>query len=526
MWLRLRHRLAFRRPDGERGSILVLASVATVVAVAAVSLGVDLSKAVATKRKLQTIADLAALDAVQSLASPPKAYTAQQLAKASLVNNGYDAQDTSPCGSYCVDVGQYPDPATGGFTVTADVTKQNAVRVKLVSTKSWAIAPGNKTYTATGVAKVRTDAGIAIGSFLLRADTDASVFRSVLGGLLGGAATLDVVSYRGIADTNITLADLRSGMHVSAGTVDEFLSTEYNLADVLSGTATALAAEGNSTAAATVNGLASITVPSRKVTLGHMITVADGGAAGLDTKINAFHLVNGSIQLANKDHAVTISLPLMSVGGLASVSADVNVIEAPQIAIGPAKQVSGSWVTKARTAQVNTTLHVRLLAGLVDVPVSLQAASASAELRGITCATAPTVSHLNPVHTTTSALASQLGPVTLAGIGLINTTATVASSTSDLDFTGFPEDQSPGLAGQRFDWTNKKTVGSSVAGSSISNSLKPTGLLGTLSAATLAPVFNLLNVLLDPLLASLGITIGGADVWGWDLNCNARTLVN
>jgi uncharacterized membrane protein len=522
---RIMARLSLRRPDGERGSILVLASIATVVAVAAASLGVDLSKAVATKRKLQTIADLAALDAVQSLATPPKAYTAQQLAKASLVNNGYDAQDTSPCDSYCVDVGQYSDPSTGGFTVTADTSKQNAVRVTLRSTKSWAIAPGSKTYTATGTANIRTDAGIAIGSFLLRADTSQSVLDSVLGGWLGGAVSLDAVSYRGLADTEVTLAELRSALHVSAGTPADFLNTSFKLADVLTATASALSAEGNPTAAATVNSLALVANSSLMVKLGDMITVAQGGTAALSTQINALQLVQGSIQLANKNHLVTVALPLLGVAGLAGASADITVIEPVQIAIGPAKQVSGSWVTKAKTAQVNTSLRITL-ASLVNVVVALQAASGSAELRGITCATAPTVSHQNPVHTTTSALTATLSTNLGGLIGAVNTNTSVASTVQDLDFTGFPEDQSPGLAGQRFDWTNNKTVGASVSGSTISTNLHAGGLLGATINTALAPVFNLLNVLLDPLFASLGITIGGADVWAWDLNCNARTLVN
>jgi uncharacterized membrane protein len=529
IWHRLRHRVNFRQPDGERGAFLVLAAIATVLVVGAASLGVDLSKAVATKRKLQTVADLAALDAVQSLASPAKPYTAQQLAKASLVNNGYDAVDATPCNSYCVDVGMYPDPATGAFTVTADATKQNAVRVTLHSTRAWAIAPGSKTYTATGIAKVQSDAGIAIGSFLLRADTSQSVLDSVLGGMLGSAVSLDAVSYKGIASTQITLAELRSGLHVSAGTTDAFLNTSFKLGDVLTATASALTAEGNPTAAATLvdghgGGLAATANSSLMVKLGDMITVAQGDSAALSAKINAFQLVQGSIQLANKNHFLTVSLPLLGVPGLATVSADITVIEAPQIAIGPAKQVSGAWVTKAKTAQINTTLHVNLLS-LANVAVSLQAANGSAELRGISCATPPTVSHQNPVHTVTSALTAALS-TTLLGIGLVNTNTSVAPATQDVDFSGFPADMSPGLAGQRFDWTNMKTVGAGAAGSTISANLEAGGLLGATINIALAPVFNLLDVLLDPLLGSLGITVGGADVWAWDLSCNARTLVN
>src|SRR5437899_1676282 len=60
-------RLTRRGPDGERGAILVLASVATVVALAGTALAVDLGKMVATKRTLQSVVDTASLDAVQAL---------------------------------------------------------------------------------------------------------------------------------------------------------------------------------------------------------------------------------------------------------------------------------------------------------------------------------------------------------------------------------------------------------------------------------------------------------------------------
>src|SRR2546421_283762 len=60
-------RLTRRGPDGERGSIMVLAAIAMVVVVSSTALAVDLGKTVSTKRSLQEAVDNAALDAVRAL---------------------------------------------------------------------------------------------------------------------------------------------------------------------------------------------------------------------------------------------------------------------------------------------------------------------------------------------------------------------------------------------------------------------------------------------------------------------------
>src|SRR2546421_6435916 len=100
-------RLTRRGPDGERGSIMVLAAIAMVVIVGSTALAVDLGKNVSTKRSLQEAVDNAALDAVRALGDKygqaPGLNTQQHatlLAQESLKSNGYDTADSSVVSSY------------------------------------------------------------------------------------------------------------------------------------------------------------------------------------------------------------------------------------------------------------------------------------------------------------------------------------------------------------------------------------------------------------------------------------------
>ncbi|MDQ3946978.1 MAG: hypothetical protein M3357_17840, partial [Actinomycetota bacterium] len=94
-----------------------------------------------------------------------------------------------------------------------------------------------------------------------------------------------------------------------------------------------------------------------------------------------------------------------------------------------------------------------------------------------------------------------------------------------------------------YNWSNKQTIGGGVSLADLVSDLNVTtnyspacGLLcGALNGllvnavndtvGILTPVLNNLDSLLNPLLNALGVSLGGADFFAWDLDCHARSLV-
>jgi uncharacterized membrane protein len=539
--------------------MLVLMAITTVVVVGTTALAVDVSKAVATKRSLQAAVDLAALDAVRALGDRygqapglnPQQH-ATLLAQQSLKANGFDTADTSVVSSYTVTLGRY-DSATK--TLDPADAPQDAVQVSATINRKFAFAVGSRNYTATGMSSVSSQAGIAVGSFLLRLGGQDTILDALLGGLLGGPLELTLAAYNSLVAARVTLGELRNAMGLAVGTVNQLLSTPVTMAQVISAMASSLQGE-NATAVSALNSITAAAIDATTFTLGQLVTVAqDVGSTALDVDLNVLGLVQGSVQAANKGHFLSVNVPTLGVPGVATATLQATVVEPPQIAIGPARQSNGQWVTKTRTAQLRVLLQVAVLGSAIVLPIYIEAGSATGELTGITCSTPISNSQVN-VRVTRSAVQLYVGDVTqadmtdlasgvtvspaalitvpiLGGIA-VYANATVAAGTDNLTFTG-----------QNFNWSAPaKTVGSSslnlgslLTGLQLYNGGGSLGavaglvwlVVGPLINAALGLVSGVLNVvdgLLDPILGALGVLVGGTDVWAWHLECSGRSLVH
>jgi tight adherence protein G len=556
---------ARRLAGGERGSVLVLASVAMLAVITATGLAVDLGNATSVKRNLQSVVDLASLDAVRAIGDRhgqggglSTQQHAEKLARESMARNDFDPTDSAHGNSYAVVLGSV-DPTTRTFTATADAALQNAVQVSATTSQGWYFVPGSKNWSASAVAVDRSNAGIAVGSFLARINTSTGILNSVLGGFLGGNVTL--VGYTGLAAGTVTLAELGTELGLGVGSPSQLLATNVTLFNLLDATAKALTKQG-SAAAVDVNSLKAVVNPALTLKLGDLISVAQGGGdASMKAGLNVLQLIQMAAQVADGDHFASVTLGTSSLGGLGSLlnaggnTLSLKVIEAPRIAIGPAAQdAGGQWVTKAHTAQVRAQIHLRplgtVLGGVLDLPIYAELASANAALTGISC-TAPDTGTVT-VHADAQAARARVGTVNdinaattavtdatiLNIVGLVKVTgrADISSNTTaqDLTFTN------------PYNWSNTKTVAGSSLG--LGNLLKgpatapnqalsltliplglPIGLGGVLSSVTalLNPILAAADTgLLDPLLGMLGVTVGGGDVTAWTLNCHARSLVN
>ncbi|MGI8686898.1 MAG: pilus assembly protein TadG-related protein [Acidimicrobiales bacterium] len=546
--MRRRRLFGWRLRRDEGGAILVMAVPGVLLALVATALSVDIGRQVLEKRTDQSVADAAALDAARNPAN------AQALAEASARRNGFD-------------------PAAAGHTIvaqrgTVDANKVftaaatgSAVLVTVSSHMDYIFAPGDKTLTARAAATMGGGkvAGFSIGTNLASVDTSKSpLLDAVLGQMMGGSGvSADVVSWKGLVSSHVSLEALRQELElldagVQFGTVDQMLAADLTLAKLATATANVLSKQGNTSAAllfTEAGGIIAKATSTGVFQLGDMISVAAGsGDAALATDFNVFGLVTGGAALANGTNTVSVPNIGITIPGAGNVALSLKVVEGLQTYIGPDQTVnpgphkSTSQVELTLTPTLNLPISVAGLDGTTvtgSLPVIMTTAGADATLTSITCPNPNggerVTVDLKPVGITAS------GPLTVSASVLtypitFNTTTTgtgaVTPPPTFLDFT-YPGDfyaVNPTAAAKR--------VGASPLGLGTLTTLTTTATLGPLPlipplltgtvngildtatplvgpavSAALGPVLTSLDTLVvKPLLDTLGISIGAADV--------------
>lgn len=568
----------FRRD--ERGVILVMAVPGLILAVLSLSLSVDIGRQVFEKRSDQSVADMAALDAARSLATippppdPPAA--AQTAAERSAERNGFDL--AGPGNSVTTELG-WVDPSRafhlGGTS--------NAVRVTVRSHIDYIFIPFEKSLTALAVAMVDGGlvtttttttaattttstttplgpvpvAGFTLGSTLASIDTTkAPLLNAVLGGMLRGAAagggTVNLVSWQGLLTSNITLEALRGRLELlqagtQFGTIDQMLNADITLAQLATATAGALTADGDTNAALYAGPLGIIAQSTNTATfkLGQLFTVGAGaGDAALATQFNAFQLLTGSAMIANGTNLVSVPNIGITLPGIGTTGLTLKVIEGQKIYIGPANgpAISTGQIDLTLSSNLDIPISVAGLAGARlsgSFPVALTAAGATGTLTSITCppATGPGGSIGVGVDlkafgaTSASSLgvsASVLGiPVTLFSVATTGTAPSTNPPPVAL-FFAYPNEFSPSATG--------KQVGSTPLGLSGLTTLNatasvlgtvpvPLGLVPAVTSALSTVLGTLDSGVLSPLLSTLGVSVGAADLTAlkgaYDAGCAA-----
>jgi len=534
------------------------------------ALAVDTGRLVMEKRRLQRIADLSALAAVDVAACSgmvrpdPAAVTAA--AQTTALSNGYSGNLGAEAGAVTLGSTKTAKDGVRSFSSTA-TSDNSAVRVVATSTyPSSLILPnllgGNTQLQATAVATKQLLTGIQLGSFLTRLNTGQSILNGLLGGLLGTNVSLGILDYKGIAAAQVTLLNLVQA-NANVGTVDELLKANVSVGDFLDILATAV--DQNSTAQIALNQL-SLTVGSLPdIKLGDILQVSGSNPeAALDAKVNVFDLLIAGLQLANKQHAISVPNVGVNLGQIAQVSLSLYVIEPPKIAIGPpGKDGNGDWWTETETAQLRLQLDVKaldfniplLLKTEVNLNLYLDAAKAHAYVKSVQCATANDRTHHVTVGVQPSVLSLGIGQyANISNGGLQQTPPTLLvevlgiPNVLRLDLSATTAVQNPAAADVTFDVTSlpipnppppnlTTTVGTNL-GAALANAigtlastldLKVNILnnflgLGALLSSLLSAIFSLVlpllqgllgligSALLDPLLTALGLQFGGADV--------------
>lgn len=364
----------------QQGSILIFAALGLSLAVILLSIA-DMGFLYFYKREYQKTADLAAMAGARSL------HLSCATARTTGITNANQNLGNRNHNTPVLECGHWDGRRDEAFDPTAATEDLNAVRATISGVPP-RFLPFIKSHTLTARAIAIANQPLAqlrIRSTLATVNPgQGTLLNAVVGGLLGGSLNLSAGAWDGLVHTDLNLLNyldaLAVNLGLSAGDYDSVLNTQVSVGTLLGVAATALQQGGGSGGTANINaallGLQNIVganLPglSPLVRLGDLLNVQTGTPeSGLDVGLNLFQLVQGSVQLANKNCVACANLPI-NLPGVAGANVRVRVIESPQLsAIGNPERARlaplGADRIYVRTAQVRTLISVDLpIAGSV-----------------------------------------------------------------------------------------------------------------------------------------------------------------
>jgi len=370
----------------QRGAIGIFGTLTLFSALLFVMLSVDAGRLWFQQRQLQKVADMAAIEAAASLGCAADIGRALSAAQAAADRNNYKgnlgvAPNLVQLGTLRTVNGLHQfTPAVSAEAVHVHATRE--VETSLVLGGLF----GNTIWLHAD-ATARNEPSQAVfsaGSYLLRLDTkNSALLNALLGTLLGSSISLDVASYKGLAAADITLLQLLK-VNANVATVDELLNADLTLGDLIGMTRDAVSQQGPvGVVVSALDQLLMGTVNALDVRLGDILAVTSPVSnAAANLNINVLDLITAAAMIANKNHALSVPLSI-NLGGLINIGAGIDIIEAPQIAMGPAgKDEKGNWCTQASTAQIriNAKVKVNLILADIDLGLFVEVAQGEAHL--------------------------------------------------------------------------------------------------------------------------------------------------
>ncbi|MBS7841486.1 hypothetical protein KFF47_01720 [Pseudomonas fluorescens] len=425
----------------QRGAIGLMAAGTLAVALVFMLLAVDSGRLYMEKRRLQSIADTAALEAAGRGGLCTPSTTANDYAVQNATRNGFTvvAGDTSR--GLAVTCGSLVTNASNVRVFSADPTKNDAVRVIATRSVVTSIASGlwnmfsgvpvstQMTLSATAVAAYAPPvAQLTIRSSLASVDsTKSPLLNLVIGNLLGGSLSITAAGWNGILQTNVNLLSylnqLAINLGVTAGDYTTLLNTAVSATDLINAAVMVLQQNG-SAVQAVVNDVLSIKAiaPNSKVlTVGSLLNVATGTpAAALNSSVQLFQLLETVAQLSNSKTAVSVATQV-NIPVVGSVSIQTQVIQPPQMsAIGNPVLAKAGLANTPPTNQIFVrTAQVRTLV-VVQAPILKVVSGVSSILSGLT----------TPVSKVVGGLLNLNLPAVVGGVLCL-----VACNVTDVDIT-------------------------------------------------------------------------------------------
>jgi len=564
------------RNSSEKGAVTMMTALFLVVIVGIAAIAVDLGMMRVSKRDMQALSDLVALDMGRMLdgetkAGPLVASQAWRDALAQSVARNGETLGVTPLVEVQVGTLGTPDVATPTVRPFIEADSESvptAVRVASSSSVDFAFYPGRDgDVAAIAIAESAKTACWQLGSYAARFRSGDSALISTLVGpmnsLVRPQADLDALSYQGIANAQVSLNELAADSAV--GTTTDLLTSTVTVGSLIQATIGALGRQSppNSVAITALNqilnGQAALSTP---ILLTNVVSIAPSNAAALETKLDVLNLITGAILVADGQHAVSVPNLSANIGNLAPVTGSAYIIEKPQIECTSPENPTAN--TSTSQLHVDATLKLQAqsingitgVTGVVQTPestitVAVDVGAAGGELvaPGPVCNEGTVASpDLETVSVgtglTTLSMSTQLHfkvSMNVLGVGAVDVTfdqsaiATQApGAPSSATLLIPPNDTtsvSTGSSGTFGNFTiatvgtnikaTTKVLGIDVAVTGAALTLVVSALSSVtaqlaVNAALTQPLNSLVanvNNLISPLETLLGIRLGGADVW-------------
>lgn len=530
-------RIRRRKARDEQGVVAILIAIVTcftVIPLAAYAVDIGVQRV--ARRDVQAVADVVALDLARQLDGRNYGQLQGQIQslanKSAARNAGGAGAPTVVATLGTLDKSKWFSDPDAYFTPVTDVNVvPNAVRVRASNEVNFNISGGTGGVNRTAIATTQASACFTVGSFALNLDSSKS---ALLNGLVNDALNLSVVSYTGLANASVTLAQL--GAELGAGSADGLLNlTDLSLGDLYLASATALQKAGGETAdVALLNQLATANIGALPhIKFSDLVDLEAGNNSALSTSANLLDLVSGSALIANGDNALAVPSLTVGVPSITSITTSLKVIQKPILHCTSAP-VKTSQVDLSIALNV-ANLNIGLLAASTTINVNLSIAEATAQRTNVVCG--------NPEGIDVS-VASGLASLSLVpNIDLKLLGLTIANVTGSVGTNAPANTQTVSFRHPPDNYGTAKSVGSSailptlglnslhvtvlgVLPLGVTTSSILTGVLNTITTPIINPLINNLNsVLLTPLTSLLGVKMGGADVFAQPTpTCNNPVL--
>ncbi len=373
-----------------RGNAAIMLAGGLSALLATASLGVDAGNFFVEKRRLQGIADAAAMAAVDG--------PGQARARAEAV---LAATPGAPVALTSFDTGGYAaDPAVAPSDRFALGSGTGAVRVTVTGHAPSFFARALGFHAATPITAQATAARADLAAFSIGsrlAGVEGGAANALLSALAGTDLRLSVLDYRALVGARVDLfrfiAALRTELRLDGVSFADILAGEVRLPQVLG--AAALATD-DPVAAAALRAMAG-RVPGTVVRLANLIDLGPAGN-GLRAElappvaVDAFALLRATLELAGGARQVATDIDL-GVPGLASTR--VRLAVGARVASSPWLAIDRAGQAVVRTGQARLHLDTQLAGaaplglGPIRVPILVELAPAEARLSAIACAGRP-----------------------------------------------------------------------------------------------------------------------------------------
>jgi len=550
-------RAGFRRD--RRGGVAVITAMFLTLILALAALAVDMGWVYLQSRRLQGVADLAAITAANDIGR------AQVAAQATVTANGggwrTPPQTTVTLGRY---TGDAAVPVKARFQATA--VDPDAVKVSVASEAELFFGAALLGRPSVPIRREATAARADLASFSIGsrlASLKGGLANALLGDLTGSQVNLSVMDYDALADADVSLFSyldaVSTRLDLKGPTYDQVLQADLTTGQALQALADVLSASGDSQAASATRTLA---LSAGDRTPAHLDALASLGPYGdqdhvsggpaATVALSAMDLAQALLQAGAGDRQLKLDLGA-TVPGLADT--DVWLAIGEPMNNAPYMTVTQDKTVVVRTSQARLYVDAKLagsglLGGLAQVrlPVLVELASGEARLKEIDCGrkaatleVKPSIGSLKIGDIDLTALNDFKRPLTVARAKLVKAPLFGVSGKSDVALGGASW-QTVSFTAAEVKAGAVKTVKTNdtlaaASASLLTNldldvdfaSLIHVGLGDAAILAALKPLLEAATPPLDGVITSLtdllGLGVGEADVRVNGLRCGVAALV-